>query len=1210
MKKLPVLALVSALVLAGALVFWLLRAGSNSPSESATIATTSPAADALAARDGEARARPLEDDASHALDAGGEKRAGAAKDADAVAAWDPAQTVWVTGSVRTQCADDGPLEVFALSGEADSETVLLESARLKKDKDAFAKVHVIARAPVAPDGGFKLGCPPDKKRVYVSVLGKYHYLPDAQAVDLDKGNAPLVLTPQLGAWITATLVPPDDDVRAESIADLDVELTTSVDGLRGSIFTMRRIDRSAKLHDGAIEFRAVPVESNYDVTVTPEKLAAARLSLKNLIGGRATPIELRLQRGGVVRGIVKDSSGAPVADAKVAAALPGRWFGADDKSVRSVHSAADGAFELAAVTPGRIVLRATRDTYLDSDPVKIDLADGGTANDAVLVLSHGKSVSGTVTWPDTRPAAGVDVDLKFDLSQMYGMGAFNAMRGAKGNAKTDAQGAFEIGGLGDGPFTLEADAPPPESSSSTTPASSAPAASATEVLEEGDSLSPKNASKNAIGDKRDKKTFWHARADGVASGAKSVSLVLRAPEGLAGKVVDETGAPVTKFKVVANRMGKGPLASLGQEKRSDAFDDAHGAFVLGGLQEGHWKVVATADGFAQSDPLEVDVPKKPDAQDVVIALVHGATVKGVVKTPTGAPIADAEIAIDNGKPNWQNMLDSSLAPPKAKSQPDGTFEIDGLKPGKTSLYAKHKSLARSPSVAFDLAPSQHVDGAELVLREGGQLTGEVFGDNGAPAVGHMVQASETKVFDQQMTFSDGRGQFEIDHLEPGTWQVVAMPTGNSDASSSSADDSRSGDGGKSGDDAQKNVMEMVSKMKTAIIDIKDGEKTHVVLGAPPADPVHVFGRVTHAGAPYGGAMMTFMAAGKGKPRTPKTTTVDKDGNYSVKLDEPGDYDVSVQKIFGTGQQNVVEFASEIPKEKEHKLDFALPTARISGRVSGPEGDPAPGVRVSLHPETHTPGTMWGGQYSESATDADGRFDIPALRPGTYTLLVGGMAMGGLFGGDENAFGRQMRGDLRLGEGEWMKDVDFRMKKSGAIDVEVADDSGAPVGEAALFVRNKDGKLLDRVSLIQTDANGKCKYGGLEPGTYSLSARKGSVASTDSPQVRVEAGQHASAKLVLTAGTMLIVDVFDGENKPVKASLSVQDQDGREVGGMLGLSEIMKMFSSGSFDMTQQHIGPLPPGKYTVRATIADGKSLTKPVTLSGQAERSLSIRFM
>jgi hypothetical protein len=62
--------------------------------------------------------------------------------------------------------------------------------------------------------------------------------------------------------------------------------------------------------------------------------------------------------------------------------------------------------------------------------------------------------------------------------------------------------------------------------------------------------------------------------------------------------------------------------------------------------------------------------------------------------------------------------------------------------------------------------------------------------------------------------------------------------------------------------------------------------------------------------------------------------------------------------------------------------------------------------------------------------------------------------------------------------------------------------------------------------------------------------------------------------------------------------------------MLGLAEIMKMFSEGNFNPNQQRVGPLPPGKYTVRATIADGKSLTKPVTLSGQAERTLSIRFM
>src|SRR5204862_1296599 len=121
-------------------------------------------------------------------------------------------------------------------------------------------------------------------------------------------------------------------------------------------------------------------------------------------------------------------------------------------------------------------------------------------------------------------------------------------------------------------------------------------------------------------------------------------------------------------------------------------------------------------------------------------------------------------------------------------------------------------------------------------------------------------------------------------------------------------------------------------------------------------------------------------------------------------------------------------------------------------------------------------------------------------------------------------------------------------------------AGAPVAEAGLLARNKDGRLLDRFSMIATDANGKAKYGGLEPGSYFLSARKGTSTSADVAQVRVEEGQHVDAKLVLQGGTILIVEVFDSENKLSKCSLSVQDEEGREMGGMIALSEIMKMFS--------------------------------------------------
>src|SRR6185369_13156917 len=147
----------------------------------------------------------------------------------------------------------------------------------------------------------------------------------------------------------------------------------------------------------------------------------------------------------------------------------------------------------------------------------------------------------------------------------------------------------------------------------------------------------------------------------------------------------------------------------------------------------------------------------------------------------------ASVEPDTGEPRWKKAIDDRPAAPKAKSGEDGAFRIEGLKPGKVTLVADSKEFARSLGVAFDLAPGQVVEGAELAMRDGGTLSGEVFGEGGKPAAGMFVQASETKVFDQSMTFTDGKGGFRIEHLEPGTWQVVSMPAGPRGAGS--ADDS-------------------------------------------------------------------------------------------------------------------------------------------------------------------------------------------------------------------------------------------------------------------------------------------------------------------------------------------------------------------------------------------------------------------------------------
>jgi 5-hydroxyisourate hydrolase-like protein (transthyretin family) len=310
-----------------------------------------------------------------------------------------------------------------------------------------------------------------------------------------------------------------------------------------------------------------------------------------------------------------------------------------------------------------------------------------------------------------------------------------------------------------------------------------------------------------------------------------------------------------------------------------------------------------------------------------------------------------------------------------------------------------------------------------------------------------------------------------------------------------------------------------------------------------------------------------------------------------------------------GQQSTVEFPEDIPETKEYRLDFAMPTARISGRVVDPDGQPAGGARISLHPESAVAvGTMWGGQYHEGATDSDGRFDIQMLRPGTYQVGAGGMSFGGLFGG-ESAHGRELRTGLRLSEGEWMKNVDFRLKKAGSLEVTVLDDAGQPAGEAAVFVREADGRLIDGLSMVTTKSDGKASYGGLGPGTYTVSARKDLLASIDSARVKLGESGKAEARISLQPGTILLVTCVGAESAPVRASLSVQDEDGREVGAMVSLAEVMKLFGEGGFSSTERRIGPLPQGKYKVRATSPGGQTVTKPVSLTGQAERKLTIRF-
>jgi protocatechuate 3,4-dioxygenase beta subunit len=1055
---------------------------------------------------------------------------------------------------------DEPNELAAAFG-AESEV-----AKLAAD---VADTTILARAPVAADGRFELTLPAGTKAAWLALSGRFQFVGTALPLDLEKPGE-IAIQAECGALVRVSVQLPEPMPPGASLQGEVARIEPSSASMRAVTEAAHRVSRNALAESSPFEFRALPSDQHYVLRLQPARLAAFEQPVEGLRPGHVTEVVMRLRAGGNLRGRVVAPDGAAIAGAAVRATTPGQWFGFDDRTVRSATTDGQGNFELVAVVPGDVTLHADHERYLEGPVKKLKVQDGQAQEGLVLELASGAVIAGRVEWPEGQPAAHAKVRVQFDMSQMYGMSAMNALQGGSGRAEADEEGRFNVPGLGKGPFTVTAEAP------ERTP-----------------------GAKPVEGPAPAKPIVWQAREDGVPPGTTTLRLLLAAPIGLRGQVHDEQGAPVTKFSIFAQRTATGPMATLGQASRDQAFEDPQGNFFLPGLIRGRWSVHVSAEGFAQRSPLELELPREDAPLELVLA--RAARVTGVVKDPGGRSVGGAEVTIATGGANWQRMMNSGPKPPETHTLDDGSFTLAGLVPARVKLVAGAKGFARSLPLELDLAETPETQGVELALREGALLTGEVFDDAGRPAAGWMVQVTDPANFDQEMVFAESDGHFRVEHLQPGTRQIVAMPSGAG----------RSG-GDAGGEDATSDMSAFVSHLRMSSAELVDGQETHVVLGAPPRAPVEVSGNVTHAGAPYSGAMLTFVASGKKLGLSGlKTTTVDKAGHYATTLAEPGDYTISVQKFGASAQQQgLVEFVRSIPEEKSVRLDFEMPTGRISGRVRGPEGEPVSGARISLHLETTAePGTMWGGQYNESATDNEGRFDLQALKPGKYTVLAGGMSLGGVFG-DDAAHGREMKSGLSLTAGEWIQDVDFRLKKPGVIEVSVVDEAGSPVSDASVFVRAHGGELLDQFSMSVTGPDGTCKYGGLAPGRYTVSARSGGKASSDSAETEVREGEHAQLRVALAAGTYLIVNVVDAESKPLRASLSVRDEAGREVGAMFSLADIMKRFTgSGGEDAGDQRIGPLPAGKYRVHAELSDGRSTTKPVTLGGQEERKLTVRF-
>ena len=259
---------------------------------------------------------------------------------------------------------------------------------------------------------------------------------------------------------------------------------------------------------------------------------------------------------------------------------------------------------------------------------------------------------------------------------------------------------------------------------------------------------------------------------------------------VSGQVTNaETGLPIpragVRFMVV--RQDKGPPApSFGLQA------DDRGEFSFEGFAAGHYSALASSEfygGNFYSDPVNFEVVDQ-NIRGLELKAIPGLSVSGMV-VADGAMTKDL-LAVLPGLRIFARVTSggNSQVPSGGSSivAPDGSFHINGLRPGRVSIEAHaaappytRPSIARierdgiAVNQGFDI--QQSVSGLRIIINHGtGAIRGTIRLEGGASLADSRIYVSSKREGERDGTgiVVDARGHFVIKNLAPGTYEVTVQ----------------------------------------------------------------------------------------------------------------------------------------------------------------------------------------------------------------------------------------------------------------------------------------------------------------------------------------------------------------------------------------------------------------------------------------------------
>ena len=493
--------------------------------------------------------------------------------------------------------------------------------------------------------------------------------------------------------------------------------------------------------DGRFELRLRGIApQGYELRIRSPRQADLALPNITLFEERIVDLgDLAMPRGLTIVGrvVAQGSDGFPVAGARVHLESAGvrPLVETPDGEGIEVETDAAGNYRIDDVAAGFVTISAVATGFARAEHRHVDILPD-VENRIDFELSKGHVIRGVVTAAGGEPIDGAQVVAT----------RLEPRRPTRATTRTEADGTFELIGLEEGPYAVEA--------------------SASGFVR--DEISP------------------------VPAGADDQRLALH-PQGEAlVRVRSPAGEPLSRYDLllrshVPATQAVGRLSTAQVEPVLPVDLDAEGVYRLRGLDPGDYEVQVDAEGYARSfsPPFRVDVGAPAPRVDVTMLV--GGTLSGFVAGPDGEPLPGVRVTT---APEFlgdsplteaiRSMVPHRLTEATVHSDAAGRYRLQHLAPGVYRLRFRDDELCPTTLDGVVVADGAQQALPDVRLLPGTELVGTVLVD-GAPA-GQVKVAISSKPADagaptaafHGSAVTDDRGRFTLPmSLPPGRYVAHA-----------------------------------------------------------------------------------------------------------------------------------------------------------------------------------------------------------------------------------------------------------------------------------------------------------------------------------------------------------------------------------------------------------------------------------------------------